>query len=1107
MSDLLRDLREAADGRGGLALLSGEPGIGKSRLADQLAVQARIDGLRVLVGRCWDDAGAPAYWPWVQVIRTLLRATDQATLGRQLGTGASDVAQMVPELRELFPDLPAPIDTESESARFQLFDSATMFLRRASEATRMLIIIDDLHAADTPSILFLRFLASQLADAGIMVVGTYRDAELIADESLSQAMSEIARQPTTRSVALVGLGEASVRTLIEATAGVAPRSKLVAAIVRETGGNPLFLGEAVRLLAAEGRLQEVATGQELHLPIPPRIRDVITRRVGHLDSATGEALVHAAALGPEFSADVLRRVIGVPAGELLDRLGLAASAGLVAPVLGTLDRFRFTHDLIREALYDELAPGKRVSMHRRIADTLEALHGAAPEAYLAELAYHYFEACRGRESEADGTGPNATELAATYARDAGDQAIRSLAYEEGARLYRMGLAVLSMASSGDLAERTETLLRLGDAEARAGDLPSSQRTFLEAAQLARRSGVPGALARAALGYGGRFFWARVGHDTQLIPLLQDALLLLGTGDDRLRVRLLMRLACAWRSDPERLEQRRAISQQGVAIARGLEDAPTLGYALVGAFWAVWLPDNPMQRLELAQEMLAVAEAAKDAERTIDAHLMLFLVLMDLGRIADARARMDTIFSLAHELRQPGQLWLTWANKVVLALLDGDYAGAETTMLRETEPAHPTTPIQDDVSAARMHRWLLRREQGRGQEEEAGVRASVEEFPWYPLHRSALVCLLLDAGRRDEATAIFADLAADDFRLFYPDCEWLLGIALAAEACAALDNAGAAAVIYEQLRPFAGGHAVGHTEGSVGAVDRYLGLLAMTMGRRDDAVGHLESAVAANERMGAWPWAAHSQADLAAALRQRANPGDEKRAGALDQAALTTGSRLDMTALVSRLAGDGARAGPAATSDTVATFLREGEYWTVAYAEKPFRLRDAKGMGYLARLLAEPGRELHALDLATNGLGEKTSPHVEHGGSHADPFGDAGPLLDGQARDAYRSRLEELRGDFDEAESWADSERAARAQAEIEALTAQLAAAVGLGGRDRASGSSSERARIAVTRAIRASMARIAEQDPTLGAHLGATIRTGTFCVYTPDPRTSIAWHL
>ena len=404
----------------------------------------------------------------MQVFRTIIRTTEDADLRHQLGAGAADIAQMVVELRETLGDLPEAGEVESESARFQLFDSATTFLRRAAKASPLLIIIDDLHAADMPTILYLRFVASQLADAPIMVVCTYREMELAADPALATAVGEIARQPGTLSLSLRGLGEAPVRELIEATAGVSPRSNLLNAIVRETGGNPLFLGEAIRLLAAEGRLREVATGQALDLPLPAGIRDVIIRRVRHLPAETADLLIHAAALGPEFITEVLRRVTDSSAEEVLDRIGEASRAGLVAPVPGTLGRFRFTHDLIRETLYDELPPGRRVSLHRRIADTLQALYGQAPDAYLAELAHHYVEASRGGDSEADAAQGSTAELAVQYARDAGDLALRSLAYEEAARLYRMALAVLELHAPGDPERRIEMLLRLGEAEARAG---------------------------------------------------------------------------------------------------------------------------------------------------------------------------------------------------------------------------------------------------------------------------------------------------------------------------------------------------------------------------------------------------------------------------------------------------------------------------------------------------------------------------------------------------------------------------------------------------------------------------------------------------------------
>ena len=1108
LSELLGGLRDAMSGQGRLFLLSGEPGIGKSRLADQLASQARDGGVRVLVGRCWDDAGAPAYWPWMQALRMLIRGTDEAVVRRQLGTGVGDIAQMVPDLRELYPDLPPHRDIESESARFQLFDSVTSFLRRAAQAGPMLIVIDDLHAADTPSILFLRFLGSQLSDAAIMVIGTYRDVELLPEAPLTDAVGEIARQPSTRMLGLSGLGEGPVGQFIQSAAGVTPGPRLAAALARETGGNPLFLGESVRLLAAEGRLDEVAASHALQLPVPRGIRDVIARRMRHLPEATADVLVHAAALGPEFSADVLRRVGDAPSSDILDRLGEAARAGLITAVPGALDRFRFAHDLIRETLYDSLTPARRVRLHRRIANTLETLHGAAPDGYLAELAHHFFEACRGGgDDSGDGAGA-AADRAARYARGAGDQALRSLAFEEASRLYRMALAVLDHHAPDATTEQTEVMLRLGDAEARGGDLPTSRQTFLLAADLARRAGAAEALARAALGYGGRFFWARVGHDTHLIPMLQDALVMLGGTNEGLRVRLLTRLACAWRSDRERQEQRRAMSQQAIDLARTLGDPAALSYALAGFFWAAWLQDNVDERLAVATEMLGVAEAADDAERAIDAHFMLLLVLMDLGRVAEARARAETVVRLARELRQPAQLWLTWAYRTIFALLEGDYARAEETLAQEAEQKDAATPVRDDVSALRMHRFLLRREQGRVAEEEESVRASVNEFPWYPLHRSALTCLLLDAGRPDEARAVFDEMAVDEFQMHYPDCEWMLGIPLAAEACAALGDASAAAILYRQLLPFAGGHANGHTEGSIGSVDRYLGLLAATMGLTADAERHLDTAIAANERIGAWPWAAHARYDLARVLARRAGPGDLERANALEQAALATARRLRMTALEAAIAG-GPRpvAGEPARPSSRGTFRREGEYWTIQFDGDPFRIRDMRGMRHLARLLAEPARELHALDLAGAARPGAVTQSPDGDALNADPFGDAGPLLDPQARTAYGLRLAELREELDEATSWNDPERAARLSSEIDALTHELAAAVGLGGRERVASSSAERARLSVTRAIRAAVSRIGEQSPALGSHLDATVHTGTFCSYVPDPRVPMTWEL
>ncbi|MEP6469923.1 MAG: AAA family ATPase [Chloroflexota bacterium] len=398
LAELLQGLDDAAGGRGRLFLLAGEPGIGKSRLADELASRARDAGHAVLWGRGWEDAGAPPYWPWVQALRSHVRSSDPDEVRRQMGFGAADLAQMLPELRDLFHDLAPLPDAESESARFQLFDSTTTFLRNAALRRPLLVVVDDLQAADTPSILFLRFLATQLSEMRVLVVGTYRDVALTPDHPLTLAIGELAREPITRVLTLAGLQAGAVGEFIGAASGLTPHPHLVSAVWRETKGNPLFVGEAVRLLSAEGRINDLADLSSLRIAVPAGIRQVIARRIGHLGDASARALAFGAAIGPEFNAEVLRRVADYDqADELLELLDEAVQAGLLIPVTGGPGRYRFSHDLVRESLYDDLAPARRVRLHRRIAEVLEELHGASPDAHLAELAFHFFEASRGGE--------------------------------------------------------------------------------------------------------------------------------------------------------------------------------------------------------------------------------------------------------------------------------------------------------------------------------------------------------------------------------------------------------------------------------------------------------------------------------------------------------------------------------------------------------------------------------------------------------------------------------------------------------------------------------------------------------------------------------------
>jgi hypothetical protein len=1102
LDELSAGLEDARGRRGRLFLLSGEPGIGKSRLIREFAARARASGARVLWGRCWEAGGAPPYWPWVQIMRAYVRGQEADATRNEIGPAAVDLVQILPEIKELFPELPPPPTVDPDSARFQLFDSTASFLLNAASGGPLVLVLEDLHAADTPSLLLLRFLADQIADASLLVVGTYRDVELTPEHPLVSTASELSREPSTRRIHLKGLDEDDVARFLGAALRAAPPAMLISALRRETKGNPLFLGEAVRLLAAEGELGKSLDPAALRVAVPKSVRAVIGRRVGHLDDASKRALSLASVLGTEFTTEALRRLSGMDPDELLDAIDRAVEAGLLGPVPGMLGWFRFSHELVRETLYEELTSAGRMRLHLQTAEVLREIHAGDEGPHLAEIAHHLFEAAP--------LGNTAT--AVDYARWAGEEAARSLAYEEAARLFRMALQALEREEQPDQGLAAELLLAEGDARARAGDLLGARESFLSAADNARRRGAATQLGRAALGYGGRFAWSRAGDDTYLVPMLQDALVLLGGGDDRLRVRLLARLASALRSSPDR-ERSDALSRQALETARGLDDPATLGYALVARCWAIYWPENPEERLELATELVRVGEA-NEAERAFEGHLARCVFLNDLGAIAEGRAELDLMTREADELRQPAQRWPVRAYSASLALLEGDFDQAAELMASEVRPGQPINPARDDVSAHQMHLFLLLREKGRLAELEAQTRAAAREFTWYPLHRAALACLLLELGRDAEARTTFEDLAMDGFRALYRDCMWLLGMALASEACFGLVNRDAAAELYDQLLPFAGRHAVGHAEGSMGALDRYLGLLAQTLGHLDDAERHLLDAVGVNERMGAKPWTAHSRFDLANVLLERDGPGD--RESAIDELRATQDlcGRLGMVVLGERVAGrlrslgtDGAQQPGPKTDLGPSVWRREGEYWSVVFGGDAFRVRDSKGLRYLAALLAEPGREFHVLDLVRAG------PRAAAGGESAeipvrtDGFGDAGAVLDPQAKAAYRHRLEELEQEADEAEAVGDADRAERARSEREFIAHELAAAVGLGGRDRLAASASERARVNVSRAVKATVERIAEHNPGLGRHLSATVRTGTFCSYQPDPRLAVAWRL
>ena len=1112
LGELLAGLDEAAAGTGRLFLLAGDPGIGKSRLAGEAAARARDRGFKVVWGRCWEAGGAPAYWPWVQALRVLVRGVGREELVPQLGAGAPFVAQIVAEVAEILPEVRPPPPMGAEAARFGLFDAVAAFLRNAGAGQPLMVVLDDLHAADAPSILLLRFVARELGEARVLLLGAYRDMELDRGHPLAVALAELSREPATRHVRLSGLDEAGVARLIYEITGVTPGEGVAAAVHRGTEGNPLFVGEVARLLAAEGRLERAADPVGMVLAIPEGIREVIGRRVARLPERYGRVLGLASVFGRDFWLPALERLCGVGAGELLDSLEEAIAAGLVAAVPGAPGRLRFTHALIRDALYEAIPAGRRLRLHQQAGEALEAFYRPDLDSHLAELARHFVEAAPAGEAG----------KAVGYAERAGHRALALLAYEEAARLFKMALAALSLAGPpGQDQRRCRLLLALGDALTRMGERRAARDELLRAAGIARRYQMAEELGQAALTYAG-FMFERGASDRQVIPLLQEARAMLAGKEDAgpVRARVLAALAVALRDQPDR-GPREALSREAVAVARASGDPPTLGYALAGLN-ALMGPGDPQGRLAVAEELRSVGRAVQDKYLENGGEHHRAMVFLETGRMAEYRVALVAVERLAAELRQPGARCLAAVVQAKLALLEGRFADAEALVESALRSGGSSVPW-DAVIFSRVQRFALRLEDGRLAELEPAIRRSVEEFPTRPLFGCLLARLLTELGDQDQARSVFGQLAAGRFAGIPVNDDLLLSLSHLAEVAWFLRDAGSAAVLHALLLPYRG-LVVDTLETSTGAVDRYLGLTALTAGDLDGAERHLDDALDLNTRIGAQPWAARTQADLAALLLARDQPGDRERAIELLGTALGAARRLGMTAFAKRAGDDLARAGPdghpgqappraAGAADGTASWSvcrREGEYWSIAFAGQGFRLKDVKGLHYLAYLLRSPGREFHVLDLAAAGQGARAggprmSPARDDDLRPARPA-DTGPVLDEQAKTAYRARLRELEEELAEATSWADPVRAAKARQEMQFLADELAAAVGLRGRDRTAGSPAERARVSITKAVKIALSRIRVHSPALADHLDATVHTGTFCSYAPDPRVPITWH-
>lgn len=390
MGELVSALDDAMSGQGRLVMLVGEPGIGKTRIAEEFAVHAEQQGSLVLWGRCHEQQGMPPFWPWVQAIRSYVREREPEQLRSDMGAGLSVIAEIVPDVSELLPDLKPPPELDSpEQARFRLFDAITTFLKKVSVQSKALVLIlDNLHWADKPSLLLLEFLSQELSDSQMMVIGTYRDIDLSRQHPLAETLGELTRSRLFQRVVLRGLSLEDERQLIQVTSGSQPNQAFVELVHSRTEGNPLFIGEVMRMLEQEGNV----TWEDADVRIPEGVREVIVRRLNRLSDQCNHVLTVASVIGREFDFDLLSRVTDSSDDDLLDVVDEALRARVIEQVPEGAERYQFTHALIQQTLSEELSPSRRVRLHARIGEALEGLYGDEVEDHAAELAHHFAQA-------------------------------------------------------------------------------------------------------------------------------------------------------------------------------------------------------------------------------------------------------------------------------------------------------------------------------------------------------------------------------------------------------------------------------------------------------------------------------------------------------------------------------------------------------------------------------------------------------------------------------------------------------------------------------------------------------------------------------------------
>ena len=827
-----------------LVLVAGEPGVGKTRLAAELADRAARDA-PVLAGRCDEDLGVP-YQPFVEALRDHVARGTPATLRTGLGRWPGELVRLVPEIAELLGDLDPPLRADPETERHRLFEAVASWLAAAGAGGRVLLLLDDLHWAPRPTLQLLRHVTRSPLTAALVVVATYRDTETGRGHPLTALLADLRRQPGVERMHLDGLGEAAVAELLH---GAAPDTPVDVALARtihaETEGVPFFVLEVLRHLAETGGLRSPDARSHLEeAGLPDGVREVMGRRLARLHPGTVEVLRIAAVAGPEFDPAVVRAAGGHDEDAVLDALEEAGAARLLVEVGGPVPRYRFAHALVRATVLDELTAARRAAWHRRIAVALEEVGPGASAEHLPALAGHWMRA---------GGGAPERAKARTYAVAAGERAADQLAHDEAVTWLRHAVDLLE---PGDDAERVGLLIALGEAQRRAGDVAHRQ-TLLAAAGHARARGDVEGLARAAIANSPGSKPSVFGiTDRDRVAVLEAAVDAVGPGDSPTRARLLAVLALELFHTGDRA-RRLALSDASLAIARRLDDPGVLADVLVARPFAIGGPDTLTIRLAETGELVDLARRLGDPVAVHRAWWTRFRVAVEVGDVALADRCLDAQQELLTEVGQPTLEWMTGLQRVARALRRGD-PDAEA-LLERVAAAGRATGQPDARLYHAIQLFALCRDRGRVADAEEVVRGVVAGSPELPSIHAALAVLCAESGRPDEAAALVDGLAPPDLGDLPIEASTMVTWVLCADVAVGLGDRTRAEQLARVLAPFPDQIAVWAVGLGVGSVASRLGRLAGLLGDPEGARRHRARALAIEERAAAPTWLARTRA--------------------------------------------------------------------------------------------------------------------------------------------------------------------------------------------------------------------------------------------------------